>query len=350
MVQTNTMDNRYFIYLYKNRFLLLYVLFGFLSLSSELILRSLLQNIMDTNIANFLAVGSGILIAYFLNVNFNFKVPKNRIRISIIYFVLVSLLSIFIQYTIGNFTQINFFQNRFLLSGALFFIAYLLHRKITFRDYQKVGIAIHLNKINIIDDIYNLVGNYPDFIQADLIDSTYNKDNVSTDLEKLDEIASKWPGKKIQLHIMSKNPSEWINKVKNRDLEIFFHQNDGQNPIQIKNNFAELNIGIVIEHDNTEAELKNMIQAFSNIMILCIEKVGESGQEFSDKYDPIIKKLIELTKNKKNKITLDGGMTPNIASKYNVAEVVTASSVLGNPKSKLQIINFQTSQKYEHEL
>ncbi len=349
MVQTNTMDNRYFIYLYKNRFLLLYILFGFLSLSSELILRNLLQNIIDTNLANFLAVGSGILIAYFLNVNFNFKVPKNRIKISIIYFVLVSLLSIFIQYTIGNFTQINFFQNRFLLSGALFFIAYLLHRKITFRDYQKVGIAIHLNKINIIDDIYNLVGNYPDFIQADLIDSTYNKDNVSIDLEKLDEIASKWPGKKIQLHIMSKNPSEWINKVKNRDLEIFFHQNDGQNPIQIKNNFAELNIGIVVEHDNTEAELKNMIQEFNNIMILCIEKAGESGQKFSDKYDPIIKKLIDLTKNKKNKITLDGGMTPNIASKYNVAEVVTASSVLGNPKSKLQIINFQTSQKYEHE-
>ena len=131
------MDNRYFIYLYKNRFLLLYILFGFLSLSSELILRNLLQNIIDTNLANFLAVGSGILIAYFLNVNFNFKVPKNRIKISIIYFVLVSLLSIFIQYTIGNFTQINFFQNRFLLSGALFFIAYFWAKIQLFPKFQK---------------------------------------------------------------------------------------------------------------------------------------------------------------------------------------------------------------------
>ena len=92
------MDNKYFIYLYKNRFLLLYILFGFLSLSSELILRNLFKNIMNTDLANFLAVGSGIFIAYFLNVNFNFKVPKNRIKISIIYFILVSLLSIFIQY------------------------------------------------------------------------------------------------------------------------------------------------------------------------------------------------------------------------------------------------------------
>jgi len=148
------MDNKYFIYLYKNRFLFLYIIFGFLSLSAELILRSFLQNIMETNFANLLAVGSGIFIAYFLNINFNFKVPKNRIKISIIYFVLVSLLSIYIQYAIGNFTKINFFQNRFLLSGILFFIAYLLHIKFTFRDYQKVGIAIHLNKINIIDDIY----------------------------------------------------------------------------------------------------------------------------------------------------------------------------------------------------
>ena len=92
-----------------------------------------------------------------------------------------------------------------------------------------------------------------------------------------------------------------------------------------------------------------MIQTFNNIMILCIDKAGESGQEFSEKYDSIIKKIIDLTKNKNNKITLDGGMTPNIASKYNVAEVVTASSVLGNPKSKLQIINFQTSQKYDNQ-
>lgn len=349
MVQKNTMDNKYFIYLYKNRFLLLYILFGFLSISSEIIIRNLLQNFIDTNLTNLISVSSGIFLAYILNINFNFKVPRNRIKLSIIYFVVVSLLSIFIQYTIGSLTKISFFQNRFLLSGSIFFIAYLLHRKFTFKDYQKVGIAIHLNKTNIIDEIYNLVGDYPDFIHADLIDSTYNEDNISTDLEKLEEIAAKWPSKKIQLHIMSKNPSEWIKKLKNKDLEIFFHQNIEKNSLDVKNKFTEFNIGIVIEHDNTEHEINNITKEFNNIMILCIEKAGQSGQEFSDKYEPIIKKLIDLTKNKKIKITLDGGMTPNIASKYSVDEVVTASSVLSNPNSKLQIINFQTSQKYEIE-
>ena len=70
------------------------------------------------------------------------------------------------------------------MSGSLFFIAYLLHRKFTFKNYYKVGLAIHLNNQNVVSDIYQKVKNIPDFIHVDLIDETINKENISSDILK----------------------------------------------------------------------------------------------------------------------------------------------------------------------
>ena len=69
---------------------------------------------------------------------------------------------------------------------------------------------------------------------------------------------------------------------------------------------------------------------------------------FQNKSSDLINELIKVTEQVTDiKITLDGGITPKIASKFNVQEVVSASSVLNDEDSKKQIINFQTSQKYQ---
>ena len=341
------MVNKVKLLTYKYRYLILYTIFGGFSILIESALRNILSLIFGDFFTNILSILISIFVAYFLNINFNFKVPKDRIRISIAYFFLVSIASFGLQYTVGSLTNLDFFQNRFLLSGCLFIFAYFLHRKLTFQNYQKLGIAIHLNDdIDEVDTIYNQIGNYPDFIHIDLIDETYNKNNIAVNLEKFKKIVQTWDTKKIQVHIMSRKPSIWINKLAEFDVEIFFHAESDENSFEIKKLLEEKKIGIVLNKKIKDKDLKKILKEFSNIMVLTINKPGESGQKFNLDYDKYINNLVLLSGSYGNKITLDGGMTPNVASNYDVEEVVSASSVLNNNNSKFQIINFQTSRKY----
>jgi len=346
MVQINTMDNKFYYVIYKNRFLILYIVFGFVSLIIETLVRQLLLNLINNLFANLFAILGGIFSAYFLNIKLNFKVPKQRVRLSILYFVTVSVLSIFLQFIIGSLTNIDFLNNRFILSGGLFLIAYFLHRKFAFKNYQKIGIAIHLNDKNNIGNIYNQIEDYPDFIHVDLIDETYNPDNISTDLVKLEEILQQWPGKKVQVHIMSKNPKDWIEKIKNLKVEIFFHHESSAKSNHIIQQ-EEIDFGIVIDLETSKNEIDSVMKLTKNLMVLCIPKPGFSGQKFDKNIDETIKQVIKSSKNENLKITLDGGMTPEIASNYSVDEIVSASFILGSTKSKIKIVDFQTSQKYE---
>lgn len=62
--------------------------------------------------------------------------------------------------------------------------------------------------------------------------------------------------------------------------------------------------------------------------------------------DKIIQNYVSL-KNKYNfKITLDGGVTNKIASKFDVDNFVSASYVLDSNNSRKKIIDLQTANKY----
>lgn len=345
------MDNRLVLIFYKLRFLIIYTLIGTISLIVETIIRAQLISSLSTLQTNFISITLSVLFAYTLNIKFNFKVPKERIRLSIIYFSTISIFSFFLQYSVSSFIDLEFFQNRFQLSGSLFFIAYLLHRKFTFKNYYKVGLAIHLNKQNVVSEIYQKVKNLPDFIHIDLIDETINKENVSVDVLKIDEILKTWPNKKIQIHIMSQNPLKWIKEFPNgKNIEVFFHHEGNHNYEEI-NNFIlnkKFSSGIVLDNKSNIESIKPLTKIFTNFMVLCIDKPGFSGQKFNIESQKIINELVSNSKlNKSIKITLDGGITPKVASRYNVQEVVSASAILSNDDAKKQIINFQTSQKYE---
>ena len=108
--------------LYKRRFLILYIIFGVISLFVESIVREFFKNYLNESISSGISILSSIFIAYFLNINFNFKVPKKRLAKSMIYFVIVSLLSVSLQYFFSKLTDLDFVSNRYLISGLLFFI------------------------------------------------------------------------------------------------------------------------------------------------------------------------------------------------------------------------------------
>ena len=348
------MDNRVILLFYKLRFLIFYTVIGFFSLNVENYVRVNLINFFGTNVilSNLISVSSSIAVAYFLNVNFNFKVPKERIKISLFYFTLISFFSCVIQLTFSYVVDIEFFQNRFQISGALFLIAYFLHRRYTFKNYQKIGVAIHLNQSNYVDEIYKKVKNFPDFIHIDLIDETINKKNISTDVEKLIEIRKFWPQKKLQIHIMSTKPEYWVDKLPQlRNTEVFFHYDDIDEIEELNSKVLKKNFipGIVLHKNITNIQILDLFNLFNNFMVLCVSKPGFSGQAFQQESTDLINNLVKATEQiDEMKITLDGGISPKIASRFNVKEVVSASSILNVEDSKKQIINFQTSQKYEN--
>ena len=319
----------------------------------ENIIRINLIKYFDTNflLSNIFSISASIAVAYILNVNFNFKVPKERIKISLFYFTVISIFSCIVQFTFSYVVDIEFFQNRFQISGALFLIAYFLHRRYTFKNYQKIGVAIHLNKSNSVSDIYSKIKNFTDFIHIDLIDETYNSENISIDIEMLNKIRELWPQKKLQIHLMSKNPNFWISQLpKSRNTEVFFHYDENVNIEKISSLILSKNFipGVVLHNQMSESQISKLMNLFSNFMVLCVGKAGFSGQVFQNKYSDLINKLIKISEQVNDvKITLDGGITPKIASKFNVQEVVSASSILNDEDSKKQIINFQTSQKYQ---
>ena len=346
MVQISTMVNNLYAFIYKNRYLIVYTIIGITSLLIETITRNLLIETLSKNISNILALLSGILFAYYMNAKFNFKVPKQRMLVSMFYFTMVSVFSLMLQIGISNLISIDFIRSRYLLSGSLFIIAYFLHRKITFRDNQKIGIALHLNNENDIRKIYNKVKSYPDFIHIDLIDETYNETNISTDINKIEEVKKTWPNKKIQIHIMSKYPKNWIEKIKHFNCEIYFHYENENRFNDLMNEYSNLSIGPVVGMNTTETDIKVIAERASKIMVLCIENPGISGQSFDVRVEAIIKTIAKVTKEKNIQIVLDGGLTPEIVAKFDADEVVSASSILMSSNSILKLIDFQTSKKY----
>ena len=338
------MGSDLFVLIYKNRFLILYVIFGIISLYIESIIRDFLENYLNNLLSSSISILSSIFTAYILNINFNFKVPRKRLVRSMNYFLLVSLLSVTFQFLFSQIINLDFINNRYLISGLLFFIAYIFHRKYSFKDNQSTGLAIHLNTNTNLKNIYKKIGNLPDFIHVDLIDASFNKMNISVQLRMLDDIKKIWPNKKIQLHIMSKEPFFWLDKIDIDIDDIFVHLDISSSELE---KIQNKNYGIVINHNAKIEDIDVAVDNYDKIMILCIEKPGLSGQKFNNDADDTIKKVIDKTKNRNTKIVLDGGMTPNIATRYLVDEVVSASSVLESKFSKLQLSNFQMSKKYK---
>ena len=334
--------------IYKNRYLIIYIIIGFMSLILEQIVTEFsfiyIQNSFLNNALGFI---TGVFFAFIFNAKFNFKVPQSRLLKSMAYFFIISFLSLVTQTLFKNLFEINASFDRYVISGSMFFFFYLLHRKISFESRKKVGLAIHLNDSQDIDKIYERVGDYPDFIHVDLIDDSMNSHNISTDLTILNKIINLWPGKNIQLHLMSQNHSFWISKLKTYSdkLKIFIHDDQGNKISNLQNEFENFDISLVITEQSSINE--SILENLSEIICLCIDKPGFSGQTFQENMDKVIEEYIILKKRYDFEITLDGGITEKIATKFDVENFVSASYVLNSENSRKKIVDLQTANKYQ---
>jgi ribulose-phosphate 3-epimerase len=337
---------------YRFRFLSLYMVIGFLSLLLELALRSQLQFIgFHVYLATILSLMLGILFAFFGNAYFNFRIPPARRNRAFLYFTGISLLSGVLQWSVSQFLNelnIGYDQGRMLTSGSLFLVAYLFHRRFSFSDFKQVGVAIYANGVEDLHNIHAKIGQYPDFIHVDIVDTSFAPEAKDNKTYRMETIKALWPNREIHTHIMSKFPSRWIAEVLSYSDIVYIHWecNEPLKPIlkqiQQAGKKAGIALCMITNPEMIEQELKNV----DAVLLLTIPEPGRSGQKFDMEALDYIEQLNAMQIRENIRICVDGGVNEKIAPQLQVEDIVSGSSVLNHSDPKGQILFLQTAGRY----
>ncbi len=340
-------------FFYKFRFLGLYIIFGTLSLVIEFLCRNYFIFLKyNLYFATITAVTIGVIFAFWANVKYNFKIPHHRRNKALIYFMVISYSSGLIQWTLVKlliFEDSSYEFGRFIISGSLFLVGYILHRKFSFKDFKKVGVAIYANGVEDFQKIYKKIGAYPDFIHVDLVDSTMNENAEKVKPHRLETLNAYWPNTQVQTHIMSSNPSIWLEKLMPYSDVIYIHAECGDD---IEKLFSEIRAsnkktGLAITLDTDPSEIINLLKISDYVLILTIPKPGFSGQKFDSRGFDLIKKINDIEFRKDFVLCVDGGVNENIVNKLNAEHIVSGSCVLDSDNPKRKIMRLQTIGRYE---
>ena len=341
---------------YRFRHVIIYTLIGFFSIICELIIRNyLIITNFNEIISTIISISIGILIAFFLNIKLNFFIKKNLLIRALFYYFLISLFSISLQFFINKFTnfKFNIFYNyeieRLIISGFVFIFGYLLHRKFSFKNSAKLGVAIYASKDSDVHNIYQKIGIYPDFIHVDIVDETFVRDAKPINYEKYDLIRQYWKNKEVHTHLMSKKPINLIKNVSKFSDIIFVHKEIDENLNDVMNLFNDMDSkpGIVLHSIHSyDDQLESITDMFENIMILSIPEAGFSGQKFVKKSFDLIKKINEIQKRKKINLFVDGGSNRENIKNMNVENIISGSDVLNNKNPREQIMRLKTFGRY----
>ena len=198
--------------IYRFRFLGLYIAFGLLSLLLEFFIRTYLISLeFEQILSTLLAIFCGILFAFWANVKFNFNILRSRRNRALVYFVVISYFSGIVQWSLKMFLALEYLSyewGRLIISGSAFILAYALHRKYSFRDFKKVGVAIYANGVEDLEHIHSKIGQYPDFIHVDIVDKSMSENAEDVKTYRLETMKAYWPNTQIQTHIMSTQPTK----------------------------------------------------------------------------------------------------------------------------------------------
>jgi ribulose-phosphate 3-epimerase len=339
--------------IYRFRFLGLYIIFGLLSLLLEFFIRTYLIRITFDQIpSTLLAVSCGILFAFWANVKFNFRIPRSRRNRALFYFVIISCFSGFIQWSLKKFLAFEYLGyewGRLIVSGTIFILAYALHRRYSFRDFKKVGVAIYANGVDDLKNIHERIGHYPDFIHVDIVDKTVSDDAVDVKTYSLETMKAYWPNTQIQTHIMSKEPSKWLEQVLPYSDVVYVHAECDENVYEIfeKINNSGKKAGLAITMATNPYELIELLKKTVYVLLLTIPKPGSSGQKFDMDGLERIKQINSLPFRNQFVLCVDGGVNENIVPILEAENIVSGSSVLKNDYPKRQIMRLQTVGRYE---
>jgi ribulose-phosphate 3-epimerase len=338
---------------YRFRFLSVYMVIGALSLLLELAIRSQLQYFgFHVYIATALSLMLGILFAFFGNTYFNFRIPSARRNRALLYFVAISLFSGILQWSVSQFLDelnLGYDRSRMLISGSLFMVAYIFHRRFSFRDFKQVGVAIYANGVEDLEKIHAKIGHYPDFIHVDIVDTSFAPEAKDNKTYRMETIKALWPNREIHTHIMSKYPSRWIAEVLSYSDTVYIHWecDEPLEPILKQIQHARKKAGIALNMGTTPEKIEQELKNVEAVLLLTIPEPGRSGQKFDMEGLVYVEQLNRMQNREKIRICVDGGINEKIVPLLQVEDVVSGSSVLNHRDPKGQILCMQTAGRYE---
>ena len=341
------------IFVYRFRFLGLYIIFGVVSLIIEFFSRNYFLHLKYSYyISTLSAVFLGIAFAFWANVRFNFKIPRSRRNKALVYFLIISCFSGSTQWILVKllfFDNIQYELGRLLISGPLFLLGYLLHRKFSFKDFKKVGVAVYANGVEDFREIYDKIGSYPDFIHVDLVDNSMNPNSEEVKPYRLETMKAYWPGTQVQTHIMSMRPSIWLDQLIPHSDVIYVHAESEDNIEKLFNKIraSGKNTGLAITLDTNPHDIIELLKISDYVLVLTIPNPGFSGQRFDSRGFDLIRKINNLNFRNNFILCIDGGVNENIVNKLQAENIVSGSCVLKSSDPKRKIMRLQTLGRYE---
>ena len=229
-------------------------------------------------------------------------------------------------------------------------ISYVLHRKFSFREYKKVGVAIYADGVEDINLIFSKISNIPDFIHIDIVDKTYNLNCKDVKAYRAEVVRAYWQNKKIEVHIMSKTPSIWLDDLIPYVDIIYLHPTMDENFSEVidKINSNGVKAGIALSVNEPFEIIDTYIAngKVKNVLFLTIPLPGFSGQKFDAQALPLLENLNRHKNRSKFEICVDGGVN-NLTVKYlTVESVVSGSYILSASNPIKNIMHLQTSGEY----
>lgn len=185
---------------------------------------------------------------------------------------------------------------------------------------------------------------YTDFIHIDIMDGKFVKNKTYTISEVIK--LSKYTAKKLDIHLMVKNPIKYIDDLSFLNINnITFHYEavkDIESVIEHIKNMG-IKVGLAINPETNVNEITKYLSSIDYILVMSVHP-GESGQSFipsvTYKID-VLRKLID--ENSYNcKISVDGGVNETNIDllKEKKVDVIVSSSYLlsGNTLNKVKYI------------
>lgn len=171
-----------------------------------------------------------------------------------------------------------------------------------------------------------------DYIHVDVMDGKFvqNKSYTTGDIEKF----STYTSKPLDVHLMVKNPSKYIESLCMLNVEfITFHYEALSNHMEVINAIknAGVKVGISINPDTNVSEIFDLLPYIDLILVMSVVP-GKSGQKFIlsvlYKIEILRKKIDEL--GIKTLISVDGGINDEtiLLVKDKGADMVVSSSYL----------------------
>lgn len=321
---------------WNHRHFTMFVLIGFTSIVLEvLLIRSVFPANWNDSVKSLLGFVASMMFALVMNARFNFRVSRKEFIRVFVLFVLVSVVSYTLNLIAAEYLQslgwTHAHWTRFVTSGLLFSIGYILHRKYTFRNVvRNLGLAVYLVEQEDLQKAYARVGDHMDHIHLDLVDQTFDASAASVSLAKIREARRIWKWQPFALHIMSKTPLSWIEQCYS-DVEWFaVHIDVDDDLMEVISRCREYNrlVGLVWHHHIQLSSLFPYLPHVDFILVLGIDKPGTSGQRVMQAAIEAAELFTRMTTRYNLEVMFDGGVTVDNVREISASYVVSSSTVL----------------------